>query len=150
MLFSLLTLLCCAFVTALPGEHGPETWGGPKGGGGNGNKFISGGNGGGVGIGIGGGGGGGGTGCDPVACDIKRLHLCTNNHDRLYYNCYSHDHRYQFNLLRYSHVYGYSNHHVHNHLYGYSNHHHHVHNHNHRYCLPYCRMLLLHQPDPTG
>ncbi|KAJ5109560.1 hypothetical protein N7532_002205 [Penicillium argentinense] len=133
MLFALLTLVCCAFVTALPGEHGPEKWGEPKGGNGNGNKIINGGDGGGIDIGIGGGGGGGG-GCDPVACDIK----CRKLGDQ---SGYCDDSDRSTGLLGLD-ILGQTMPHDHDHDHG--------HNHNHRYCLPYCRMLLLHPTNSTG
>ena len=73
MRFGLLTLLCCASVTALPPRE--DSLEGeakhPHGGTVNVIKEVDGGVGGGAGVvGIGGGSGGGG-GCDPVACDIK-------------------------------------------------------------------------------
>ncbi|KAJ5981115.1 hypothetical protein N7481_008413 [Penicillium waksmanii] len=82
MRFSLLTLSCCAVVTALSGEDALEKWGGPRGGGiSHGGNNIGNGDGGGIDIdtgggdigdlGVGVGGGGGGGGCDPAACDAK-------------------------------------------------------------------------------
>lgn len=82
MRFALLTLSCCAVVTALSGKDAVEKWGGPR----SGDKVSHGGNnigngdGGGIDIDTGGGdigdigvgvGGGGGGGCDPAACDAK-------------------------------------------------------------------------------
>lgn len=79
MRFALLSLSCCAFVTALSGEDTLGKWGGPKGkdkityGGANiatgdvGGIALDG-NIGDIGLPIG---GGGGARCDPVACDVK-------------------------------------------------------------------------------
>ncbi|CAI7614742.1 unnamed protein product [Penicillium pancosmium] len=86
MRFALLTLSCCAFVTALSGEDALEKWDRPKGehkishGGNN----IGNGDGGGITLDTGGGsigdigigvGGGGGGGCDPAACSAKCRNL---------------------------------------------------------------------------
>ncbi|KAJ5973173.1 hypothetical protein N7481_010383 [Penicillium waksmanii] len=74
MRFALVTLLCCAVVTALTGEETPEKWGGPR----SGDKISYGGHnfdngdGGDIGdIGVGVGGGGSGGGCNTAACDAK-------------------------------------------------------------------------------
>lgn len=79
MRIGLLTLLCCALVTALPREDSLKEWDGgykgPHGGSVHAVKAIDGGTGGGIGVGIGDG-GGGGSGCDPVACDINVSCIC--------------------------------------------------------------------------
>ncbi|KAJ5812241.1 hypothetical protein N7474_008542 [Penicillium riverlandense] len=132
MLFPLITLLSCAFVNALPGEVAPGKQGGPQGWGGGkdgGVKIWQGGDGGSIkNIGICPGGG-----CDQDACDTEVGYIIygyPESHDKLYYNCHSHEHHYGYsiNLHFYSHDHHYSHDHLysldhqdsHEHHYGYS------------------------------
>lgn len=79
MRFALLTLLCCAVVTALSGEDALEKWGGPRGGAelSHGGNSIGNGDVGGIKVDTGGGDigeigvGGGESGCDPATCDAQ-------------------------------------------------------------------------------